>query len=213
MAEITISLPDGSQRSLPAGATATTLAESIGSRLAKAAVAAVVDGDEWDLGRDVARRRHGGHHHGRHRRGASCAAAQHGARARPGRHAVVPRGEVLHRPGHRPTASTTTSSCPAAARSPRPTWPTSRPDARDHEGRPAVRARRAAGRRGAAGVRRPAVQVRDHRACLQRRGRQRRRRRDRRRRDDQRLPQHTRVRRPVPRPARARARASSATSS
>ncbi|MEQ1872145.1 MAG: threonine--tRNA ligase [Ilumatobacteraceae bacterium] len=50
MAEITISLPDGSQRSLAEGATATTLAESIGSRLAKAAVAAVVDGVEVDLG-------------------------------------------------------------------------------------------------------------------------------------------------------------------
>jgi threonyl-tRNA synthetase len=50
MAEITISLPDGSQRSLPAGATATTLAESIGRGLAKAAVAAVVDGSEADLG-------------------------------------------------------------------------------------------------------------------------------------------------------------------
>jgi len=50
MAEITISLPDGSQRSLPDGATATTLAESIGARLAKAAVAAVVNGDERDLG-------------------------------------------------------------------------------------------------------------------------------------------------------------------
>ncbi|MFZ4721293.1 MAG: TGS domain-containing protein, partial [Ilumatobacteraceae bacterium] len=53
MAEITISLPDGSQRSLPEGATATTLAASIGSRLAKAAVAAVVDGDEVDLGREL----------------------------------------------------------------------------------------------------------------------------------------------------------------
>jgi threonyl-tRNA synthetase len=51
MADISISLPDGSQRSLPEGATATTLAASIGSRLAKAAVAAVVNGDEWDLGR------------------------------------------------------------------------------------------------------------------------------------------------------------------
>ena len=49
MAEITIQLPDGSQRTLPEGATASTLAESIGSRLAKAAVAAVVDGDEVDL--------------------------------------------------------------------------------------------------------------------------------------------------------------------
>ena len=53
MAEITISLPDGSQRSLLAGATATTLAESIGSRLAKAALAAVVNGEEWDLGREL----------------------------------------------------------------------------------------------------------------------------------------------------------------
>ncbi len=51
MADITITLPDGSPRSLPQGATATTVAESIGSRLAKAAVAAVVDGEEWDLGR------------------------------------------------------------------------------------------------------------------------------------------------------------------
>ena len=50
MADITISLPDGSQRSLPAGATATTWRESIGIRLAKAAVAAMVDGEEWDLG-------------------------------------------------------------------------------------------------------------------------------------------------------------------
>jgi threonyl-tRNA synthetase len=50
MAEITISLPDGSQRSLPEGATATDLAVSIGSRLAKAAVAAVVNGEESDLG-------------------------------------------------------------------------------------------------------------------------------------------------------------------
>src|SRR3954447_26352829 len=53
MADITITLPDGSQRSLAQGATATTVAESIGSRLAKAAVAAVVDGEEWDLGRPL----------------------------------------------------------------------------------------------------------------------------------------------------------------
>jgi threonyl-tRNA synthetase len=51
MADISISLPDGSRRSFAQGATATTVAESIGSRLAKAAVAAVVNGDEWDLGR------------------------------------------------------------------------------------------------------------------------------------------------------------------
>jgi threonyl-tRNA synthetase len=51
MAQITISLPDGSQRSYDEGATTADVASSIGSRLAKAAVAAVVDGEEWDLGR------------------------------------------------------------------------------------------------------------------------------------------------------------------
>ena len=49
MADITISLPDGSSRSLPEGSTATDLAASIGRGLAKAAVAAVVDGAEVDL--------------------------------------------------------------------------------------------------------------------------------------------------------------------
>jgi threonyl-tRNA synthetase len=53
MADITIQLPDGSQRTLPEGATATTLAEAIGSRLAKAAVAAIVNGEETDLGRPL----------------------------------------------------------------------------------------------------------------------------------------------------------------
>ncbi|MFN8024492.1 MAG: threonine--tRNA ligase [Acidimicrobiales bacterium] len=51
MAQITISLPDGSQRSYDEGATTADVAASIGSRLAKAAVAARVDGEEWDLGR------------------------------------------------------------------------------------------------------------------------------------------------------------------
>ena len=53
MSDITISLPDGSQRTLPAGATATTVAQGIGSRLAKAAIAARVNGEEWDLGRPL----------------------------------------------------------------------------------------------------------------------------------------------------------------
>ena len=46
---ITVTLPDGSDRSLPAGSTSTDLAASIGSRLAKAAVIATVDGIERDL--------------------------------------------------------------------------------------------------------------------------------------------------------------------
>ena len=53
MAQITITLPDGSQRSYDEGATTADVAASIGSRLAKAAVAAEVDGEEWDLGRSL----------------------------------------------------------------------------------------------------------------------------------------------------------------
>ncbi|MEY2627864.1 MAG: threonyl-tRNA synthetase, partial [Actinomycetota bacterium] len=49
MSTLTIKLPDGSARDLPAGSTAADLAASIGSRLAKAAVAAVVNGSETDL--------------------------------------------------------------------------------------------------------------------------------------------------------------------
>ena len=44
-----VSLPDGTRKSLPLGSTALDLAQGIGSRLAKAAVAAVVDGIEQDL--------------------------------------------------------------------------------------------------------------------------------------------------------------------
>jgi threonyl-tRNA synthetase len=47
--QITITLPDGSTRSYPAGTTVADVAASIGSRLAKAAVAGVVDGAEVDL--------------------------------------------------------------------------------------------------------------------------------------------------------------------
>src|SRR6476660_4898265 len=50
---ITIKLPDGSARDLPAGATAADLAAALGSRLAKAALAATVDGEAYDLGRPL----------------------------------------------------------------------------------------------------------------------------------------------------------------
>ncbi len=50
---ITITLPDGSSREYPAGTTAGDVAASIGSRLARSAVAATVDGDEVDLGRPL----------------------------------------------------------------------------------------------------------------------------------------------------------------
>ena len=54
MADLVITLPDGSTRELPAGSTATDLAASIGSRLAKAAVIAVINGDERDLATELA---------------------------------------------------------------------------------------------------------------------------------------------------------------
>jgi threonyl-tRNA synthetase len=53
MADISVKLPDGSERALPEGATARDLALSIGPRLAKAALIAVVDGVEQDLSAPV----------------------------------------------------------------------------------------------------------------------------------------------------------------
>ena len=47
--QITVRLPDGSTRALATGTTAAGLAKDIGSRLAKAAVIAVVNGEERDL--------------------------------------------------------------------------------------------------------------------------------------------------------------------
>jgi threonyl-tRNA synthetase len=52
--EITIRLPDGSTRALATGTTASGLAHDIGSRLAKAAVIAVVNGGEQDLSTTLA---------------------------------------------------------------------------------------------------------------------------------------------------------------
>jgi threonyl-tRNA synthetase len=52
--EISIRLPDGSPRAVATGSTAGDLAAAIGSRLAKAAVIAVVNGEERDLGTALA---------------------------------------------------------------------------------------------------------------------------------------------------------------
>jgi threonyl-tRNA synthetase len=49
MSQVTITLPDGSSRQVPSGTPALAIAESISPRLAKAAVAAVVDGRLVDL--------------------------------------------------------------------------------------------------------------------------------------------------------------------
>jgi threonyl-tRNA synthetase len=55
MSTIRLTLPDGSIRELPAGSSARQLAESIGPGLAKAALAARVDGKIWDLDRPIDR--------------------------------------------------------------------------------------------------------------------------------------------------------------
>jgi len=50
---VVVQLPDGSSKELPRGATALDLAESIGRRLAKDAVAARLDGREVDLSTEL----------------------------------------------------------------------------------------------------------------------------------------------------------------
>jgi threonyl-tRNA synthetase len=50
-APLTIRLPDGSERQMPSGATPGDVAAAIGPGLAKAALAAKVNGQEWDLTR------------------------------------------------------------------------------------------------------------------------------------------------------------------
>ncbi len=53
MSQITVTLPDGTSKELPAGATTADLAASIGPGLAKAAVAGTVNGHEVDLNAPV----------------------------------------------------------------------------------------------------------------------------------------------------------------
>ncbi len=51
--EITITLPDGATRTYPVGTTGMDIAESISKSLAKASIAAYVDGALWDLSRPL----------------------------------------------------------------------------------------------------------------------------------------------------------------
>src|SRR5262245_27753407 len=53
--QVTITLPDRSTQAVATGTTPGEIAAGIGSRLAKAAVAAKVDGDWWDLARPLER--------------------------------------------------------------------------------------------------------------------------------------------------------------
>jgi threonyl-tRNA synthetase len=52
-AEIRVTLPDGSEKALPAGSTGADLARAVGPGLAKAALAIRVDGQIWDLSRPL----------------------------------------------------------------------------------------------------------------------------------------------------------------
>ena len=53
MEQVHITLPDGSKRVYPKGITGQQIAEDIGDRLAKAALAITVNGEVWDLFRPI----------------------------------------------------------------------------------------------------------------------------------------------------------------
>ena len=101
---LTLKLPDGSVRQVPEGTRPRDVAESIGKRLAQAAVAAKVDGDVVDLDRELP----DGNGElafqiltDKDPRSARRAAAQLRPRHGPRRHAAVPRRAARLRPGHR----------------------------------------------------------------------------------------------------------------
>ena len=192
-------------REYAAGTTAGDVARSIGKRLAKAAVAASVDGAEFDLERDlpdgasvaiITDDTPDGRHVLRH--STAHVMAQAVTQLFPGaKYSIGPAIENgFYYDFELPGGRTFTRRRPGCDR---------RRDARDHRGRPAVHALRGVRRRGARPVRRPALQGRDHRAGQGggRVGGRPRQRRGGGRRDDQRLPQHARVPRPVQGPARA----------
>src|SRR3989442_6965169 len=53
LSEIGVTLPDGSEKRVPAGSTGADLAKAIGPGLAKAPLAVRVNGNVWDLGRPL----------------------------------------------------------------------------------------------------------------------------------------------------------------
>lgn len=53
MSQISITLPDGSQRNFAAGVTGLDIARDISEGLARKVISAVVDGDIWDIGRAI----------------------------------------------------------------------------------------------------------------------------------------------------------------
>ena len=112
MSEISVTLPDGSSRRVPAGSTPADVAAAISPRLAKAALAAVVDGRLVDLTFPLTRTR-GRDRHRRVARSAGALSSQHGAPAGRGGDQSLPvarSAESVRRPTR---ASSTTSSSSA----------------------------------------------------------------------------------------------------
>ena len=179
-APITITLPDGSHREYPAGTTAADVAARSASgwprrplrrrSMATRSISAV----------PLRRRRSGGHHHGRHRGRPPRAAPLDRPCDGAGGHPAVPGRQVLHRPGDRERLLLRLRAARRAHVHRRRPRAHRGADARDHQGRPAVRAPRAVAPTRRSRVRRPALQGRDHRAGPSRRERGRRRARHRR---------------------------------
>ena len=147
MADISITLPDGTSRTLDEGATGSDLAASIGPRLAKDAVVVEVDGEAADLAAPL--------HDGdvvriltdQGSRFAPPPAPLDGARARSGRARAVAGGDLRRRTGHRGRVLLRLRVAGRRHVHRRGSRANRREDARDHRGRPAVRALRALGRR------------------------------------------------------------------
>ena len=148
---LTIRLPDGSERELPAGATATDLATSIGSRLAKAAVIAGVNGERAgprDWSSPTVTRSPSSPPRATPACSRSATPPPTCSPRRCSTCSPAPRSPSARRSR---TASTTTSSCPTAGTFSRRRPRAHRgPHAGDHQGVATVRPRRARQRPGPA---------------------------------------------------------------
>ena len=101
MSQVTVTLPDGSVARCPPGALVRDVAEAISPRLAKAALAGVVDGRLVDLSYPLEQDAAGPDRDRQEPRGAAALSPQHGAPAGRRRDATCSRRAVRHRSGHR----------------------------------------------------------------------------------------------------------------
>ena len=111
MSQITVTLPDGSSRSMPAGAPVRDVAESISPDLAKAALAALVDGKLVDLSYPLEKEAAVRIVTDRSPEALRALSSQHGTPSRRGGDESVPRRAVRHWSGDRRRLLSTTSSC------------------------------------------------------------------------------------------------------